>query len=268
MSEEANARNLRATAVDDAIIFTAWNAPALVRLGLVPLLCAFLGSSVATLVYPGAAISQLLYFVAGVIFAVGVHCMIIRDENPGWVIFRFGREELAYIGVILIYILVATSARYIGHIFSGLFGSAADTASHGVRYKAPLTPGLFIIGGIASIAFIWALLRSILVFPHAAVRGEISLAVSWNAMSGNIWRLFSPKFGFAPMAVREALFPIGLVIIPAGLLSSHLSGQAHWLAQAVATWPVIAIAAAVSSYVYKDLVAPPAEADGVQPRIG
>ena len=42
MSETANAPQLRATVLD-GIIFTASNASALMRLGLVPLLCAFAG---------------------------------------------------------------------------------------------------------------------------------------------------------------------------------------------------------------------------------
>lgn len=168
MSEEADGRKLRARVSDDAIIFTAGHVPALIRLGLMPLLWAFLGSNLAALGYSGAVVSQILYTLAGVIFAVGVHRMIIRDENPKWVFFRFGRGEVAYTGVVLLYILVASSAKLVGQGLTALLGSATDTVSHGTRYQAPLTPALIIVGGPASIAFLWALLRSILVFPHTA----------------------------------------------------------------------------------------------------
>jgi hypothetical protein len=117
MNDAADARKLRAHVIDDAIIFTAGHPLALVRLGLVPLLCAFLGSNAAALVYPGTEVSRILYALAGIIFAVGVHRMIVRDENPGWVIFRFGTGELAYVGVILLYIVFATSAHHIGGYF-------------------------------------------------------------------------------------------------------------------------------------------------------
>ena len=154
----ANARKLRATVLDDGVIFTAGNAGALMRLGLMPLLCAFVGSSLAALVYPSAAVSQILYTLAGVIFAVGVHRMIIREETPGWVILRFGSREFAYAGILLLYGLAASLGHYVWQLLVSLFGSSVDTMSHGVRFKAPATPVPMILEGLFAV-LILALFR-------------------------------------------------------------------------------------------------------------
>jgi TRAP-type transport system large permease protein len=46
------------------------------------------------LLLPVIIVTSVLFTLAMTIFAVGIHRLIIRGEQPGWVVFRFGRYEL------------------------------------------------------------------------------------------------------------------------------------------------------------------------------
>ena len=263
MSVTDNGRALRDNVVCDAIDFAVDNFNALMRLGLVPMLGAFLLSHLAALVYSGLVINQILYGVAGVIFAVGIHRMIIGDENPNWILFRFRRQELAYTGLVLLCILLAGFGMYLKQSFTSLFGSTTDTLIYGIRFKAPLTPALVVLGGSSAALAIWVFLKLVLVFPHAAITGEISLGQSWNATTGNFWRLLKSLLDFPFPTRRRVLVVVGPIAVGVTIVGYKLPGQLDFLFDAFAVWPVIATAAAASSFAYKDLIALPVGGAGV-----
>ncbi len=245
MSETVRVRRLRADLVYAAFDIVMANGGALIRLGLIPALGAFLGSCFAALFYPGAEIGQILYGVAGIIFAVGFHGIILEDDRPGWIAFRFRDRELAYAALVLLYILAASLAKLLSKLFVWLLGS----------------PARIIVGGL----FVWVVLRLVLMFPHAAKTGEISFNPSWDAMKGNIWRLLATPGFWPPPTARNAFFVLGSIMIVFGVPGSVMSGPIKLLFQAIAGAPAIAIVTAISSLMYKDLVSSTADEGSAAP---
>lgn len=308
MTESDTRRQLDIGVAGAAIVFPFKNIPALVQIGLAPGLIA---AAICLLIYrfmwpsgieantpeemrrlqeafyPGDLLIQITLYVLGIVFAVAVHRYIVRGEHPGWLIFRFGRNELAYAATLLIFgaiymiipTLLLSIAWILGFVPAAIFDAQIlqdpDSAQRLLREFA--SPAFLTFVFILWIFLIWLQFRLALMFPHAAVTGRISLSVSWNAMRGNFWR-----FVGAAILVLLGIMIIYFAAMFAGLLALGFLGLLNNLelqvpgeatqaanniyvifflgAGFVSLLAVLAtIGIAFISYIYRDLVEEPAE---------
>jgi hypothetical protein len=138
MAVRGGRARLRVERAVDATVFTFKNIPTLLRLGLFPALIALAISYALTIAAPvqpidfrnpGEAqrimdslwlffwVPSILFALAATIYVVGIHRFILRGERPGWVIARFGRYELAFVGAIAI---VCAAIFVFDVVFGGL----------------------------------------------------------------------------------------------------------------------------------------------------
>jgi hypothetical protein len=224
---------------------------------------------------------QILYIVVVSIFAVGIHRLIVRDEYPGWTIFRFGRYELAYAAMLLFLFVLYLVQQYaflgtawaLGMIpASFLEPYPADPSAVMASYREVVTPAL--IGLLVAFVAVslWINVRLALAFAHAAVTGQLSLSASWNAMRGNFWR-FVAAFVILAVLVVIVYFVAGIVLTLAGTFAwmavygppeppadpmptQNMLNTMFWIY--VITVPVMgffsAMFIALLSYAYKQLV--------------
>jgi hypothetical protein len=145
-------------------------------------------------------------------FAVHIHRYIINEEDPGWVLFRFGRYELMYLltGIVLflcfaLFILVAVVG--VTPILGVSLNSEMWTRlQSGQSVPLPGPHGWFFALGVAVYClFVWIAVRLVLMLPHAAVTGRLSFGVSWRAMKGNFWRFVLACILFALLVVAVVL---------------------------------------------------------------
>ena len=140
--------------------------------------------------------------VFGLVVAVCIHRLIVSRERPGWIIVRFGRYEIAYAGAILVFtlvilaLLVPLAAGIAASVFFGLVPAEVFTTSGpldtAVAERLGIFGVLFALGIMVTvIVILWVEVRLALIFPHAAVTGQISLGVSWEAMKGNFGRFLA-----------------------------------------------------------------------------
>jgi hypothetical protein len=267
--------------VKDALLFPFRHPLALLRLGLVPgLIAAAICYALFRAFWPAAApfdspqakqeafqalllgwigINVVLGIV-GVIVAVGIHRLIVNGEQPGWVLFRFGRYELAYAGAWLAIILIYwIGPTLVGTLLAALTGQGAPT----LPPDSPPRPGQvrawpeainpsFVLLWLALIGlFLWLQIKLALIFPHAAVTGKISFGVSWRATRGNFWR-----FVGAGLLLILILLPIWLLISSIAIGVPPPGGFLFTGIALVVTTIVImsAIGVAFISYIYRDLV--------------
>lgn len=173
---------------------------------------------------------QILYVVIASIFAVGIHRLIIRGEYPSWVIFRFGRYELAYAAMLVFFILLYVVEQYaflgtgwaLGMIPAQLLKPYPDNPQAMMTaYRQIMTPELLVLLLAAGAVSLWINVRLSLSLAHAAVTGELSLALSWRAMRGNFWRLaIASLILFVIVAITY--FVVGTLVA--------IAGTAIWIA--------------------------------------
>lgn len=233
-------------------------------------------------------VSAIICPVAAVIFAVGIHRYIIRGERPGWILFRFGRNEIAYATVVIItlciYFLfkygfaIALFALSVGDIHRLL---AIDPLQDLPLWQLPRHIQLF--WAVTICLLIYLSVRLSLAFPHGAVTGTVSFRRSWSATRGNFWRfmimilLFLLPFLLAVIAYMgsfavfsfQSLFPLP---IP-GQSAEHIGSQLiHTLLlfNSISV-PVegifLAMFVALISYTYKNLVPSEAELSQQDPAV-
>ncbi len=288
-----NRRKLRIGRVKDGLLFPFKNILALLRLGLFPTLIAGVLSCAIVTGYPVETVDlqddaaaerfvssllplfiviSLLFTIAMSIYAVGIHRLIIRGEPADWVVLRFGRYELAYLGVLLLFYAASVAEESVlefigqqalgGTGFPGRPGPAGLDASVLGVVGQPVTMVLLSLALIG--VLIWVHLRLALMFPHAAVEGSIAPLISWHAMAGNSLRLLGALIllCLAGLVLWIVLGSTALVAL-VGLLpteGARSSGEVLKTMSLIglAIAPVIAILLAVPiavmSYVYKDLV--------------
>jgi hypothetical protein len=268
--------------VKDALLFPFRHPLALLRLGLVPgLIAAAICYALFRAFWPVAApfdspqakqeafqalllgwigINVVLGIV-GVIVAVGIHRLIVNGEQPGWVLFRFGRYELAYAGALLAVIIIySIGPTLVGALLAALTGQDAPplpsdgspTAEQVLAWWEAINP-FFILGLVVIGLLLWLQIRLALIFPHAAVTGRISFGVPWRAMRGNFWR-----FVGAGLLLMLVLMSMWLLITTIAIGSQPPGGFPYTgLALALAMFVIMsAIGVAFISYVYRDLVEP------------
>jgi hypothetical protein len=295
MAATQHRRKLRIGRVKDALLFPFKNIMALLRLGLGPgAIAAALSYAIVTgypienadLRNPEAAervmlsllpvliVTSLLSTLAMSIYAVGIHRLIIRGEQSDWVLFRFGRYEVAYFGAMLLfyaaYFLEQSALEFIVSQAFGGFGQPGRPAPAGVDASVlgMLTQPFTAIAVILALTgvLIWVHLRLALLFPHAAVTGTIAPLVSWRAMAGNSLRMLGALIllGLGAIVVwlvlgSTTLFAVSGFLLSAGGRADDVAGMVRTIAAVgVAVMPAIAILIAITvafmSYVYKDLV--------------
>ena len=267
-----------------AVVFPFSNILGIIRLGLVPTLIA---SGVIYAAYrvigpiewpmqsleelgqrrqfllPLSALLAVCFAIVGTLVAVGIHRLILHGERPAWTVIRIRKYELAY-GAIVLTILAATYALGVAGRYVIGFPTPRDFAvidsNLGAFGAYARLVAVAIIGGGLSL---WVYVKLILVFPHAALTGEISASRSWAAMRGNFW-----PFVAALLLLQFISFPINLVYflgiqIPLiGLLEGGRAGTSDpistLLVFSLASIPARALMfsmfIALVSYVYKHLV--------------
>lgn len=167
---------------------------------------------------------QILYVVIVSIFAVGIHRLIVRDEYPGWTIFRFGRYELAYAAMLLFFFVLYLVQQYaflgvawaLGMVPASLLEPyPTDPQAVLATYRQVMTPQLIGLLVVVVAISVWINVRLALAFAHAAVTGQLSLSASWNAMRGNFWR-FVVAFLILAVIVIIVYFVAGTLLTLAG----------------------------------------------------
>jgi hypothetical protein len=271
-------RKLRIGIFTDAVVFPFANILSLLKLGLIPLIIVMLinyamsanidiradlrmtsPEDMAAFMraqLPAQVVGSILLLVVGVIYAVGVHRIILRHEYPGWVILRFRRYELAYLGAVVLYVLITTGVQLFALLALYALGFP-DFAAQFADLAERAGGLLFLAFGALMVFTAWLGLRLLLMMPHAAVTGEISPAVSWRATRGNFWRLFA-----ASLLLVLVLLPI--MAVASLLVQGALGGVAVPMGRNIAMLPIsgfiYSMTFALASYAYKELVldeAPP-----------
>jgi uncharacterized membrane protein YhdT len=298
MADVQNRRTFRVGRFKDAIVFPFANIGSFAKLALFPALIAGALSYLVLRAFwpvdasfdsqeeakrfmealnPAINIVYLIVTLAGAVVAVGIHRFIIRGEQPGWVILRLRWYELAYILVPLVFILVQAGIWIVVALVALGAAAAVDPALVGQVLRDPAAiqdlegtlPGS--LGLVAIVAFIalfvlvlWTSMRLVLMFPHAAVEGSLSPRFSWRAMKGNVWRfgVATGLFGLATLLPSTLIMAAvaALVIGPnPGHLGPFSPGTLGFVViPALVGIFISAMAVALLSYIYKDLVTAPA----------
>lgn len=284
MADIGGNRKIHMNIVTKAVLFPFENLLGIIRLGLLPTLIA---TAVVYAVYrytdpinwpprsvqeigqltrsllPLRVIASLSTIFVGTLVAVGIHRLILRGERLDWTVIRFRKYELAYVSIPL----TLLAASYIVPFISRLLGAPDVTGFNGISY---LYSGWYVHLAvfIFIVLWLWIYIRLALVFPHAAVTGEISFGKSWTAMKGNFWRFIG------------AVVLLGIIMIPVSVLFSSMfpalltlgwkggganTGGAfdpigHMLVLTLLMVPLngvlLSMFVALISYIYKDLVGP------------
>lgn len=207
------------------------------------------------------------------LYIVGIHRLIVKGEEPRRFTLRFGRYELAYWGVAVLFVLAFAVERLaLGSLIAlTSAGSelviATDVPGEPDIEASPfshLSPMAIAASAVSVAVIAWLHIRLALIFPHAAVTGRISPALSWHAMAGNFWRMVGAGLllllGLIP--IYAALIGLPLLLIKWQVATAtegdpSMQGIAHLalLPGALAGFClVVTVFAAFMSYVYKDLV--------------
>lgn len=203
-----------------------------------------------------------------VIYAVAIHRLIVCGERPGFVILRFRRYELAYLGVLVLIFIEQRVLDVISGLIRNSFGfvPARELANPALTASDNFTTLLgWAALVLAALVLIWIHLRLALIFPHAAITGRIGFAASWRAMKGNVWRIVLGLIVLgAVFSVIWSLFTavwLMSAVVSAPPLTPETSMQAvyrNYLILLAPALPVMAILCASGiayiSYAYKDLV--------------
>jgi hypothetical protein len=220
--------------------------------------------------YLTSIVADVIIFVIFVIFAVGIHRFIIREERPSWLIFRAKRAEIVYATcAIILYVLtiaVATLPILIRNIV--VHGVGLDKLSLEYVMNLEYSPvtlffqfdtfGIIYILVIFTAVLFYA--RFALIFPHAAVEGRISFGTAWQMLSNNFMRLLQIiiLFGIYIIIIEIILsiivLPIMFFLIPRGDMFDFFNQSILITGVANLVYGIItAMLIALVSYTYKEL---------------
>jgi hypothetical protein len=177
---------------------------------------------------PTLDILNIVFVLLTMMLAVHLHRYIVNGEDPGWVIFRFGRYELMYllttiviglcIGLVVLIVVIG------GLLLLGLpVDPQAWTATQPGQPVLPPPPAwLWTVGVVFYVLFIWVMVRLVLMLPHAAVTGRLSFSVSWRAMKGNFWRFLFAGLLFSLIVAVAVLVLFGSASVALQTFSATL----------------------------------------------
>lgn len=267
-----NGRKLSLDALWQAVSFPFKNAMAVVRLGLLPVLISALILYTASLMAPLIGGRSLLHIirlmldlVVASVVAVGIHRLILRTEQPEWTILRYRNYEIAYGATVLIFAGMTVAVR---GVIQSLAASPVErglieSLGRLIGWISPqlyiqllvkgLSPGLVAIVVLLIGAVIWPTVRLALVFPHAAVTGQLSFSESWAMTRGNVWRLIGLIVLLAIIVCL--IMALGLVITSTFFaLNGPLGFVIFSLLDLVLGGLQFSMFVALISYIYKDLI--------------
>ncbi|WP_088344499.1 MULTISPECIES: hypothetical protein [Rhodomicrobium] len=213
--------------------------------------------------FAGVLLLVLPILLAAAIIGTGVQRLAVLGEMPGWVIVRFRKYERAYLLVMLLTIAATGIAL-------AAFSSMSLTAAHRSAGGLPSPSGLVI--PVLAIGALFGQTRLMLMAPHAAVTGRISLATSWAAMRGNMIRATWARLALSwrILLILLAMIAVSLVTQLASTLFQTVtgSGALHQIRGALIFAAILAalvylyaIYAALAGYAYKELIGTQAQAD-------
>lgn len=265
-------RKLSLDALWQAVSFPFKNAIAVVRLGLLPVLISAVILYTASLMAPLIGGRSLLHIirlmldlVVASVVAVGIHRLILRTEQPEWTILRYRNYEIAYGATVLIFAGMTVAVR---GVIQSLAASPVErglieSLGRLIGWISPqlyiqllvkgLSPGLVAIVVLLIGAVIWPTVRLALVFPHAAVTGQLSFSESWAMTRGNVWRLIGLIVLLAIIVCL--IMALGLVITSTFFaLNGPLGFVIFSLLDLVLGGLQFSMFVALISYIYKDLI--------------
>jgi hypothetical protein len=259
--------------IEDAFMFPFRNAGAVLRLGVFPVLIILTAAYVlfslalpltdelpipprmtaALLVLPMLLVSVIAVSIP----AVGIYRLILRDERPGWVIFRLGRYERAHVKGMLLFLLLTFAAQF---LFTGInrLAELAHTAGFGF---GPVIGLAFVTLSVAALAAtLLVFIRLVLALPHAAVAGELSLNAPLNAVDCNL-RRFAAAFLILNGIAAATSFLIAAPIMILGASSTRVLAPDYgpWFltVRAIMLMPmlllILAMLVALLAYAYMQL---------------
>jgi hypothetical protein len=269
-------RKLPLSIVGQAALFPFKNFMAVARLGLLPALISAAILYAASLAAPliGAQplfriLALLLEVIVVSVVAVGIHRLILRAEQPEWAVPRFRDYELAYGATVMMFaamsLVMKGAVQYLAanpaaqgpvQLLDKLIGWLwSDLYIHLLIRGA--SPGRIAIIVLLAGVVIWPAVRFALVFPHAAVTGQVSFGVSWAATRGNFWRLIG-VIVLLSIILYLLSMAFGLVIATVVLALKNLLGVfivsllgLLWIGLQFSMF------VALISYIYKDLIQGP-----------
>lgn len=265
-------RKLSLDALWQAVSFPFENAMAVVRLGLLPVLISAVILYTASLMAPLIGGRSLLHIirlmldlVVASVVAVGIHRLILRTEQPEWTILRYRNYEIAYGATVLIFagMTVAVKGVIQSLAASPVERGLIESLGRLIGWISPqlyiqllvkgLSPGLVAIVVLLIGAVIWPTVRLALVFPHAAVTGQLSFSESWAMTRGNVWRLIGLMVLLA--IIVYLIMALGLVITSTFFaLNGPLGFVIFSLLDLVLGGLQFSMFVALISYIYKDLI--------------
>jgi hypothetical protein len=260
--------------IQDAFTFPFRRAGAVLRLGLFPVLILLTAAHVLfSLSLPFAdelpippRLTAALYtvpmllagLVATSIPAVGIYRLILRGEEPGWVIFRLGRYERAHVMAMGMFLLLAVLAQF---LFTGI--SWLAELAHAARFGfAPVIGIAFAVLSVAVLAAsLLVFMRLVLALPHAAVTGELSLNAPLNAVDCNL-RRFASAFvlvtGIAAVSCVMIAVPVMILGMFAGNAVAPDYGPWFFPLRTMLLMPalllILTMLSALMAYAYSTLV--------------
>lgn len=258
-----------------AIAFPFENITAVIKLGLFPFLLSIVAIVAIFLIFmpnmadlqgpdalermgrvlvPMQILIQLVIIVFASMFAVGIHRHIVLGQQASWIFFRFRKYELFYI-LTTIVIFGIMFALFVAVFF--LLPAFAPSLAPGTEGDVSI-PLILILVAVWAF-FIWLYVKLILALPNAAITGRISLARSWNALRGNVWRFI----GFSLVILLSYFVPmLFLSMIGTGLLQAQafpfVIGALNMVLMFISLLMGVSFLAFLS-YVYRQLVAKPAQ---------
>lgn len=260
--------------IQDAFMFPFRNPLAVLRLGLFPVLIVLTAAHVAIyllilfasemtssgLVVSGLWTLLLLLVYPLVIsgFAAGVCRLIVKGEAPGWSVPQLGRRERPCAAALLVFLLLTVGAQA---LFAGI-GWIGEVVHEAEGRFAALTGLAF--AALSAAAFLAALcvcLRLVLILPHAAVTGEVSLKTSWDALDGNFWRFAAAIVILSGLGAVFSLLLMAPIMIGGALASDVLApdyGPWFLTVRMIMLMPVtllmLSMLLSLAAYAYRDLV--------------
>ncbi len=219
-----------------AVAFVWTNFGAVIRIGLIPLIVLVAAQIGFTIYFQPATVLagaqrvvepnwevtiiwSLIGTVLGAIFAVGIHRFAIMGESrSGFFYFRLQREELIYIlaGLIILFSNLFVFWAIASFVYFGFQHAIYGIQNNANAVLETALPTAIIL---TIILLSWPVIRLALIFPHAAIAGELNFSLSWHAMKGHFWRFIA---NILILILLILLIYAGIVLV-AGLLAAALA---------------------------------------------
>lgn len=138
----------------------------------------------------------ILIVVAVLIYSVlyvAVNRAVLRPQEGGVTLLRFGADELRQIGLgVLLVLLLGGAYLVFAIVIAVLIGIGAGISAAGSSGAAGVVTGILaLIVGIAGVcAFVWVAVRLSLASPLTFDRRRIDVFGSWKLTRGRFWPLF------------------------------------------------------------------------------